>query len=134
MRDMKWEGGIAIVDDERVIVEFYKKVFETMAVPIAFVAYDGEDAVNKFKCCNKKPQVILMDFRMPGMDGVEAAKTIIGHDPAVKIIFITADSGAREDALRSGAAGFIKKPVSLKEIVTQVEEVMCKTISMPREV
>ena len=134
MRDVNWEGGIAIVDDERVIVEFYKKVFETMAVPIAFVAYDGEDAVSKFKCCNQKPQVILMDFRMPGMDGVEAAKIIIGHDPNVKIIFITADSAAREDALRSGAAGFIQKPVSLKEIVSHVEEVMSRTISLPREV
>lgn len=126
MQKVKWDSGIAIVDDERVIIEFYRKVFEMMGVPVAFIAYDGEDAVKKFRECCPRPQVMLMDYRMPIMDGLEAAKMIRKIDPDMKIIFVTADSGAREEAMNAGAAAFLEKPVGLKEIVVQVEKVVSK--------
>ena len=126
MQNVKWDSGIAIVDDERVIIEFYRKVFEMMGIPVAFIAYDGEEAVKKFQECSSRPQVMLMDYRMPIMDGLEAAKMIKGIDPDIKIIFVTADSGAREEAMNIGASAFLEKPVGLKDIVTQVEKVVNK--------
>lgn len=130
MENVKWDSGIAIVDDERVIVEFYRKIFEMMSIPVTFVAYDGEDAVKKFRECGSRPQIMLMDYRMPIMDGLEAAKIIMKTAPDVKIIFITADSGAREEAMKIGAAAFLEKPVCLKDIVSQVERVANKDIAV----
>ncbi|WP_424359646.1 response regulator [Methanocella sp. MCL-LM] len=130
MQKVKWDSGIAIVDDERVIIEFYRKVFEMMGIPVAFIAYDGEDAVKKFQECSPRPQVMLMDYRMPIMDGLEAAKMIRSIEPDMKIIFVTADSGAREEAMKVGAAAFLEKPVGLKDIVTQVEKVVKKDLAV----
>jgi two-component system chemotaxis response regulator CheY len=117
-------SGIAIVDDERVIVEFYRKIFDMKQIPVVFVAYDGNEAVKKFQESPVKPQVIIMDFRMPTMDGIEAAKSIMNMEPKTKIIFVTADPGSKTEAMKLGAAGFIEKPVGLKEIMAQVELVL----------
>ncbi len=124
MQNVTRECGIAIVDDERVIVEFYRKIFDMKHIPVVFVAYDGHEAVQKFKESPVKPQVMIMDFRMPTMDGIEAAKSILSMEPETKIIFVTADPGAKGEAMKLGAAGFIEKPVGLKEIMAQVELVM----------
>ena len=118
------ESGIAIVDDERVIIEFYNIIFGMKGIPVAFTAYDGEDAVKKFRESAPRPQVMLMDYRMPIMDGVEAARIIMSLEPDTKIIFVSADSGAREEAMNVGAAAFLEKPVGLKEIIDQVEKVV----------
>lgn len=124
MQNEACDSGIAIVDDERVIVEFYRKIFDMKRIPVVFVAYDGHEAVRKFQNSPVKPQVMIMDFRMPTMDGIEAAKSIMSMEPKTKIIFVTADPGARAEAMNLGAAGFIEKPVGLKEIMAQVELVM----------
>jgi len=123
MSGVRWDGGVAIVDDERSIVQIYSKILETMGIPVAFVAFDGEDAVNKFKECKKKPQVVLMDYRMPVMNGIQACLSMLGIDPLVKIIFISADGSVRDEAMKAGAMAFIQKPASLKDIIVEVVNV-----------
>ncbi|CAJ37575.1 predicted response regulator [Methanocella arvoryzae MRE50] len=93
-------------------------------IPVTFIAYDGEEAVRKFRESSPRPQVMIMDYRMPIMDGVEAARTILSLEPDTKIIFVSADTGAREEAMKAGAAAFLEKPAGLKEIIDQVEKVM----------
>ena len=131
MQNRVCDGGIAIVDDERSIVDIYSKILISKKIPIAFVAYDGEEAVDKFMSCMHRPKVVLMDFRMPLMNGIEASKRIWKIEPSTRIIFISADSGVKEEAIKAGAAGFIQKPASLREIVVEVECVInnstCRT-------
>ncbi|WP_231844932.1 response regulator [Methanocella arvoryzae] len=124
MHSVIWEGGIAIVDDEKVIIELYNIIFRMKGIPVTFIAYDGEEAVRKFRESSPRPQVMIMDYRMPIMDGVEAARTILSLEPDTKIIFVSADTGAREEAMKAGAAAFLEKPAGLKEIIDQVEKVM----------
>jgi two-component system chemotaxis response regulator CheY len=57
------------------------------------------------------------------MNGIEATKEILKISPHTKIIFLSADEGIKEEALKVGAAGFLQKPVSLKEISCAVQEV-----------
>ncbi|HMK45905.1 MAG TPA: response regulator [Methanocella sp.] len=123
MNGVEWGGGVAIVDDERSIVQIYREILEAMSIPIAFVAFDGEDAINKFKESKKKPQVVLMDYRMPVMNGIQASISMLRIDPSVKIIFISADGSVRDEAMKAGAATFIQKPASLKDIVIEVVNV-----------
>lgn len=116
------------MDDEAAIVDMYSKVLMMSNIPIAFVAYDGHEAVSKFDCSNPKPQVIIMDYRMPSMNGLEASKIIWKMEPCTKIIFISADSGVKEEAIKAGAAGFIQKPASLRQIVVEVKCVISKPV------
>ena len=109
------------MDDEAAIVDMYSKILTASKIPIAFVAYDGEDAIRKFEDSNPKPQIVIMDYRMPAMNGLEASKRIWKIEPETKIIFISADTGVRDEALKAGAAAFIQKPASLKEIVLEVK-------------
>ncbi|WP_424359647.1 response regulator transcription factor [Methanocella sp. MCL-LM] len=109
------------MDDEAAIVDMYSKILTASKIPIAFVAYDGEDAIRKFEDSNPKPQIVIMDYRMPSMNGLEASKKIWKIEPATRIIFISADTGVRDEALKAGAAAFIQKPASLREIVLEVK-------------
>ena len=118
-----YHRGVAIVDDERALVEVYRKIMETRGIPVCFVAYDGEDAVQRFAEHNPRPCVVLMDYRMPGVNGIQATRRIMRMDPSVKVIFISADDGVREEAIRAGAVKFVQKPASLKEILTAIESV-----------
>jgi two-component system chemotaxis response regulator CheY len=113
--------GVAIVDDERALVEVYRKIMEIKGIPVCFVAYDGEEAVQRFKEHNPRPSVVLMDYRMPQANGIEATRRILNMDPEVKVIFISADDRVREDAIRAGAVMFVQKPASVREILGAVE-------------
>jgi len=121
MQNGGYNGGIAIVDDERSIVDIYRKILIAKNIPIAFIAYDGREAVDKFTSSMPRPKVILMDFRMPSMNGLEASEMIWQIEPTTSIIIVSADSGVKEEVMKAGAAGFIQKPASLREIVQEVE-------------
>jgi two-component system chemotaxis response regulator CheY len=116
-------GGVAIVDDERSLVEVYRKIMETRGIPVCFVAYDGEEAVRQFAEHNPRPCVVLMDYRMPGVNGIQAMVRILRMDPKVKIIFISADEGVRDDAIMAGATMFVQKPASVREILEAIASV-----------
>jgi two-component system chemotaxis response regulator CheY len=115
--------GVAIVDDERALVDVYEKILHMKGIPVCFVAYDGEEAVRQFEQHNPRPCVVLMDYRMPGTDGIEATKRILRMDSKVKVIFISADEGVKSEAIRAGAVMFVQKPASVKDIVKAVESV-----------
>ena len=113
--------GIAVVEDEKDLVKIYTKAFEKRGIEICFVAFDGIEAVKKYVDCDPKPHMIIMDYRLPIMDGIDATKEILKINSDAKIIFLSADIQAREEAMRAGAFMFIKKPVSIKTITDAVE-------------
>jgi DNA-binding NtrC family response regulator len=113
--------GIAIVEDEKDLVKVYEKIFSKRNIFICFVAYDGLEAVKKFIECTPKPHVVLMDYRLPIMNGVEATKEILKIDPYTKIVFLSADVSVRDEAMRVGACIFLKKPASIKDILGAME-------------
>ncbi len=121
--------GLAIVEDEKDLVKVYEMIFQKKGILVCFVAYDGLEAVRKFIECTPKPHVMLMDYRLPVMNGVEATKEILKIDPDTRIIFLSADAGARDEAMRAGAFAFLKKPAGIKEIVGAAEEAFGELMS-----
>lgn len=111
---------VAIVDDENDAVSLLQKSFTMSKIPVCFVAYNGLEAIDRFRHAKKKPNVILMDHRMPLANGVEATREILAMDSKVKIIFLSADPTIVDDALGAGAVSFLKKPVSMRTIVETV--------------
>lgn len=116
--------NVAIVDDEAGIIKTYELLFKRRGIPVAFVAYDGPEAVEKFRSAKTKPAVVIIDFRLPSMSGLDVMDQILKMAPETGIIFLSADDSVKDKAVDSGADVFIKKPAGLKEITDVVNSLM----------
>lgn len=114
------ELHVAIVEDERDLARMYEMILAKMGVTVSFVACSGLEAIAKFKECEPKPRVVLMDNRLPSMSGVEVTKVILAIKPDTRIIFLSADTGAREEAFKAGAALFVSKPARVSDIIESI--------------
>ncbi len=90
------------------------------------IAKNGQEAVEKFKSFSEKPDIILMDHRMPIKSGIDATKEIISFGKNPKIIFASADKTVREEALSIGAVAFIEKPFDFEKLADKINEVLKK--------
>jgi two-component system chemotaxis response regulator CheY len=112
--------SVAIVDDETDFVKLLMMLFRRRDIPISFVAYDGREAVEKYKEVKEKPDVIIMDHHMRTMDGIETTRVILSYDQNSRIIFLSADSHIREEALKAGACAFLNKPAGVNDIIRAI--------------
>lgn len=112
--------GIAIVEDEKALVRLYERALAKNDIVVCFVAYDGLEAVKRYIECTPPPHAVIMDYRLPIMNGIEATKELLKFDPAVRVVFLSADVGVEEGAMRAGAFVFLKKPANLKDIIGAV--------------
>jgi DNA-binding NarL/FixJ family response regulator len=72
-----------------------------------------------------RPDVVLMDIRMPGMDGIQATPMITAHSPAARVVILTTfdDDDNIYASLRAGASGFLVKDMALEDILTAIHVV-----------
>ncbi len=113
-------ANILVVDDEQIIRDFFKDVALSLGGNVD-TAEDGDIAVEK--CKQKHYDIILMDMRMPHMNGLEACKAILKIDPTTKIVMMSgyAEDRMMDEAIRSGAIAKLSKPFELKAIVDLIE-------------
>jgi DNA-binding NarL/FixJ family response regulator len=85
---------------------------------------DGLEAVRK--ACELRPDLILLDIGLPGLNGIEAARQLRTLVPESKIIFLTQESCAEvvQEALRLSACGHVKKLKAAKDLLAAVEAVI----------
>jgi len=112
--------SVAIVDDDPQLVMIYQHLFSHRKIPVSFVAYDGFAALEMFRKADPKPLILIIDYRMPGMNGIELMKEILRMAPGTKIIFISADDSVRLDTLKAGASAFLNKPAGINEIMESI--------------
>ena len=112
---------IFIIDDEAILHRLYKDVFAIKGHQVVADAYDGEEAVEKYATLEPKPDVVILDHRMPNKDGLEAMKDILGIEPKARIVFISADANVKEEAIKKGAISFGLKPVTIRHMLDLVE-------------
>jgi FixJ family two-component response regulator len=117
-------SGVAIVDDEVALVRTYELLFKKRGIPMAFTAYEGIDAIKKFYKAEQKPGIVIIDYRLPDMDGLEVMREILAIEPLTRIVVISGDESVRYEALNCGAAVFMKKPTSIKEITETINKLM----------
>ena len=104
---------VLIVDDQVILAEGIKSVLETDGgLEVTGIAFDGFDALKKID--ENLPDVVLMDIRMPNMNGVVATKSIKVQYPDVKVIVLTTfdDSDYILNAINHGASGYLLKDIS----------------------
>jgi DNA-binding NarL/FixJ family response regulator len=112
---------VLIADDQALVRVGLRKILESEPeLSVVGEAEDGEDAVAAAK--RLRPDVVLMDIRMPVLDGIEATRRIVGAQPATRVLMLTTfglDTYVFE-ALRAGASGFMLKDAPPEEIVAAV--------------
>jgi two-component system chemotaxis response regulator CheY len=116
--------AIAIVEDNPEIADLYALLIQSNGMHVCFVARNGDEAVRAYKNAGNKPDLLLMDHRMPVKSGLEAMIDILTIDPGARFIFISADEGIRDEAMAAGAKAFIRKPASMKEIYDAIRFVL----------
>ena len=115
---------VFVVEDEVSLQILYKEIFTLKGIDILDIAYNGEEAVSKFRSFSEKPDIILMDHRMPKKSGIDASKEILKLDNKARILFVSADESVREEALSIGAIGFINKPLDMFKLVEHAYRIM----------
>jgi DNA-binding response OmpR family regulator len=117
-------ADILLVDDETFLHEIYTDFLELHGHKVVGIAYNGEEAVSVFRSLPKKPDVVIMDQRMPVKSGVEATREILEITDKTLVIFSSADVHARRTSAEVGAAGFVQKPFTLEELLNAVESAL----------
>lgn len=115
---------LLLVDDQRLMRDGLRTLLELEAdLQVVAEAENGQQALEAFT--HHKPDVILMDIRMPVMDGVEATRRILQADSQARIIILTTfdDDEYVFDALRVGALGYLLKDVSSAELIEAIHTV-----------
>ena len=113
--------SVLIVDDELFIVELYRDILQLRGYKVVGTAFDGEEALKKYGASSDKPDVVIMDHRMPVMNGVDATREIIKMNPAQKVIFVSADVLVEKEARDAGAAEFLPKPFRMDDLIEKME-------------
>jgi DNA-binding NarL/FixJ family response regulator len=113
--------SVLIADDQALVRVGLRKILESEPeMSVAGEAGDGEDAVAAAR--RLRPDVVLMDIRMPILDGIEATRRIVDAQPGTRVLILTTfglDTYVY-DALRAGASGFMLKDAPPEEIAAAV--------------
>ncbi|MER7930619.1 response regulator transcription factor [Streptomyces sp. NPDC096057] len=115
---------ILLVDDEPLMRLGLRMVLETYAdMHVMEEAGDGQDAVRHVR--ELRPDVVLMDVRMPGMDGVEATRRIVASGSRSRVLILTTFDLDEYSygALRAGASGFLLKNLPPADLVSAIRSV-----------
>jgi two-component system chemotaxis response regulator CheY len=113
---------VLLVDDDKYLQEVYQVLFLFGGVKVVSQALDGIQAVEKYQELDEKPDVVLMDQRMPRLDGIGATQRLKQIDPDVKVIFLSADDTSEQRALDVGASMFLSKPVQIEFLFDSIKE------------
>jgi len=115
---------VLIVDDQRLMREGLHTLLELEeGMQVAGEAGDGQAALEAYE--RLQPDVVLMDIRMPGMDGVEATRRLRSRWAAARVIILTTfdDDESVFEGLRAGAVGYLLKDVSGQELAEAIRKV-----------
>ena len=115
---------VLIADDQELIRQSLQIVLNSKPdITVCDVAEDGQAVIRSVR--KEKPDIILMDVRMPKMDGVQCTKIIKENYPEIKIIILTTfdDDEYVYNALKFGASGYLLKGVSMDELENAIKTV-----------
>ena len=116
MKDIK----VLLVDDEQKFVEALSERLQMRDMENETV-YDGEEALSFVD--DKEPDVMVLDLKMPGIDGMEVLRRVKKKFPAIQVIILTGHGTDRdeEESRRIGVYDYLKKPVDIEVLVSRIK-------------
>lgn len=117
---------IVVTDDEPITRMDLSEILKEEGYDVVGQASDGFDAVEL--CRKVRPDLVLMDVKMPILDGIKASKVIINENLALSVVLLTAYSGIEfiEQAKEVGVMGYIVKPINSKNLIPTIEIAISK--------
>ncbi len=117
---------ILLVDDEREFVAILNQRL-TKRNYCATFAYSGKDALAQLEE-GSDIEVVILDVKMPGLDGIETLKRIKEKWPLVEVIMLSAHStlDSAIDAIKLGACDYLLKPIEMEQLVSKIEKAACR--------
>lgn len=116
--------NILVADDAAIMRLLLRNILSNAGYNVVGEAADGKEAVRRYQ--ELKPDLVTMDITMPGMNGIEAVKSIKTIDPSAKIIMCSA-MGQKSmvfDAIEAGAINFIVKPFDEPKVMEAIEKAL----------
>lgn len=124
---------VIIVDDEKPARDRLRQILDDEdGYDVIGEAGNGRDAL--FLCAELQPDVVLLDIRMPGLDGIETAHHLNSLDPAPAIVFATAYDEYAVDAFDARAVGYVLKPVRRAKLTAALKQASRLTAGILAEV
>ncbi|MBM4332217.1 MAG: response regulator [Deltaproteobacteria bacterium] len=114
---------VLCVDDDLSLLRLYQDELTEEGYKV-ILAKDGKEALAKFE--KENPQVVVMDIRMPVMDGIDTLTAMLGKDRQVPVILNTAYPQYRENFMTWGAEAYVIKSSDLTELKQKIWEVLNK--------
>jgi DNA-binding NtrC family response regulator len=109
----------AIVEDDEDMVFIYSRILKDQGFESVFVARSGEEIIQWVSSQTAFPDVVIMDYRLPRINGLEAAREVLRHSPSTKIIMATAHDEIKAEAESLGFT-FLRKPFSMKTLAREM--------------
>ncbi|WP_455057453.1 response regulator [Jutongia sp.] len=112
---------IMVVDDSPFASKQIKDIVEDNGYEVIGYAEDGEEAIELYK--ELKPDIVILDIIMPGLNGLETAEILKKQDPAVKILMLSSlcDAGTMEEVKSIGVKHLIPKPLEADVLLASLE-------------
>lgn len=126
---------VLIADDQTILAEGIKSVLETDAdIEVVGIAADGAETLEK--CLLHSPDVVLMDIRMPNMNGVVATQRIKAEYPETKVVILTTfdDSDYILNAINNGASGYLLKDIGSAALIDAVKDAYAGDTILPAKI
>ncbi len=115
---------VFIVDDDHPLQRLYELILREAGFEVIGIAINGKDALEKYNKFIVKPDVILMDHRMPIKNGLDAMTEILRINKHEKIILASADISVKQKAISLGACAFLDKPFKMKELLNKIQQIV----------
>jgi two-component system response regulator CpxR len=128
--DLDLPTKVLLVDDEREFVHTLSERLQTRNLP-AEIVYDGEQALACVE--NEPPEVMVLDLKMPGIDGIEVLRQVKQTHPEVEVIILTGHGSEREEQLARelGAFAYLRKPVDVDVLTRTMQAAYRKLGTSP---
>lgn len=123
--DVTAKGRVLVLDDDKDMCKLISYILKEKGIS-ADIVYNGETALAKIK---KHPyDVMILDYKLPGMSGVEVLENALKERPSMKAIMISAygDRFTKSNAKALGAYAFLDKPFDINRLVRTVKNVLAK--------
>ena len=114
---------ILFVDNDLTLLSLYEEELSEEGYSV-FLAKDGEEALTKFK--KESPDVVVMDIRMPVMDGIETLTTMLGKERRVSVLLNTAYPQYRQNFMTWGDEAYVLKSSDLTDLEEKIRETLDK--------
>lgn len=119
--DFSLPDRVLLVDDERDLVQTLSERLQMRDMGSA-VAYDGESALKLVQ--DDEPEVMIIDLKMPGIDGLEVLRKVKETRPQIEVIILTGQGSEADEAqcMRLGAFGYLQKPVDIEKLSKMLKQ------------